>query len=146
LEEPQLMASRLGGKRRAQRIGGQPNSGMRALVVHHRMEHGPLNTKSVFYLPGFADEIVDWVEAGGPFIVSSGFLWDVLYTNGLPTEPYGFGEPLDARYWLVDERDGFEEWTEPHPVADDGISDGCGLVGFCPVEWEPHELAAGRGR
>jgi hypothetical protein len=148
------------------RIGGTPNSGLRELIVKHRaVKAGP---KSPFHLPG-VDGITEKMQQGYPVIISSSFLWSVLQTAGLPNDDYGRSDALDGKYWLVDERDGFEEWTDPHPDAPPADAPHCGggrtcyqcdpehtgsqtvrvertvrPVDFCPVEWEPPELAPGR--
>jgi hypothetical protein len=109
------MVQRVKGKARAGRRG--PASGVRTILLAHRRTH--FGAKSRWALPGGqGDDVADAVELGLPVIMSSSLLWSALQTAGMPNDGYGIGAELDGRYWLVDEFDVFEEWTDPHPAED----------------------------
>jgi hypothetical protein len=108
------MVQRVKGKARAGRRG--PASGVRAILLAHRRKHfGP---GSRWHIPGKVDEIADALEIGQPVIVSSELLWSALSTAGLPNDDYARDAPLDGKYFLVDEFDVFDEWTDAHPAED----------------------------
>ncbi len=106
------MVQRVKGKARAGRRG--PASGVRSILLAHR--RSLTGVKSRWSLPGRADDVTEALDAGLPVIVSSRLLWSALLSAGIPNDDYAIGTPLDVRYWLADEFDVFEEWTDPHPA------------------------------
>jgi len=90
-----------------------PASGVRAVLREHRRKWFGVGSR--WHIQGKADEVAGALNDGLPVIVSSELLWRALSSAGLPNDEYGRGGALDGRYWLVDERDMFSEWTDPHP-------------------------------
>jgi hypothetical protein len=104
------MVQRVKGKARAGRRG--PASGVRSILLAHR--RSLTGVKSRWSLQGRADDVTEALDAGLPVIVSSRLLWSALLSTGIPNDVYAIGAPLDGRYWLADEFDVFEEWTDAH--------------------------------
>jgi hypothetical protein len=105
------MVQRAKGSRRGSR---GPASGVRAILLAHRRKR--LGPGSRWHIHGRRDEIAAALEDCKPVIVSSSLLWSALSTAGLPNDEYGRDAPLDGKHWLVDEHDGFSEWTDEHPA------------------------------